>query len=81
VRKIGWHTLRHTFATNLVAKGIPLRAVQELLGHSTILMTERYAHVGAQTLRSAVASLEGEIMNFGHYVDTSKMATPALLSR
>lgn len=78
VRRIGWHTLRHTFATNLVAKQVPLRAVQELLGHSSITMTERYAHVSAGTLRSAVASLEGELMNFGHYMGTSEIAVPVL---
>lgn len=57
IREVGWHTLRHTYATQLVARGAPLRAVQELLGHSTILMTERYAHVSPDTLRAAVALL------------------------
>lgn len=58
VRQIGWHTLRHTFATQLIARGAPMRAVQELLGHSTILMTQRYAHVAPTTLMSVVALLE-----------------------
>ncbi len=54
LRKIGWHTLRHSFATHLVLKGVPLRTVQELLGHSTITMTMRYAHVAAPNLRAAI---------------------------
>ena len=53
LRKIGWHTLRHTFATRLAAK-VSLRTVQELLGHSTITMTMRYSHVSAPDLRAAI---------------------------
>lgn len=72
VRRIGWHILRHTFATELCARAVPLRAVQKLLGHSTILMTERYAHVGEQTLRNAVAVLEGEFITFGQYMGSDQ---------
>ena len=34
LRKIGWQVLRHTFASHLVMKGVPLKAVQELMGHA-----------------------------------------------
>jgi len=42
LRKIGWHVLRHTFASHLAMRGVPLKVIQELLGHATIQMTMRY---------------------------------------
>lgn len=58
LRPIGWHTARHTFASHLVMSGVPLKAVQELLGHSTIDMTMRYAHLSPSVTRDAVRALE-----------------------
>lgn len=54
LRKFTFHTLRHTFATQLATKGVPLHIVQALLGHSTIIMTMRYAHVATSDLRTAI---------------------------
>ena len=59
LRPIGWHTLRHSFASHLVARGVPLKAVQELLGHATIEMTMRYAHLSPDVKKDAVRALEG----------------------
>lgn len=55
--RTGWHVLRHTFASMLVASKVPMRAVQMLLGHSTILMTERYAHLAPSSFHEAIAVL------------------------
>jgi len=54
LRKFTWHTLRHTFASLLAMKRVPLHEVQALLGHSTVSMTMRYAHVAPSALRSAI---------------------------
>ena len=45
LRRIKWHELRHSYASILTMGGTPLRVVQSLLGHSTMKMTERYAHL------------------------------------
>jgi integrase len=52
-----FHDLRHTFASHLAMKGYPLKAIAELLGHSTIEMTMRYAHLSPGQLHEAVNSL------------------------
>lgn len=59
------HDLRHTCAAWLVSKGVPLSEVKELLGHSTVNMTERYTHLAPENVRAAVAVLDGE-SRFGH---------------
>ena len=67
LRVVSWHVLRHSFASQLVAKGAPLKAVQELLGHSTIHMTLRYSHLNQQDLRNAINLLEGITKTPAHF--------------
>jgi integrase len=54
IRNIGWHVLRHTFASHLAQAGANLVAVQNLLGHSEIRTTMRYAHIDRNVLVEAI---------------------------
>jgi site-specific recombinase XerD len=56
---ISWHRLRHTFTTRLLEQGADLATVQQLLGHSTVTVTMRYAHPNLDSKRQAVGKLEG----------------------
>ena len=57
VEDFTWHCLRHTFASRLVMTGVDLRTVQQLMGHKTLQMTVRYAHLAPEHQLAAVERL------------------------
>jgi site-specific recombinase XerD len=56
--KVVFHSLRHTYASWLVEKGVDLYTVKELIGHSSLSMTERYSHVGENAKTIVVRKLD-----------------------
>lgn len=63
IRPLRVHELRHSFASHLVLKGVPLRQIQALLGHRSITTTERYAHIADEALTAAIATIDPSACN------------------
>ena len=66
--RITLHSLRHTFASWLAIAGVPLRRIQELLGHKSIVTTERYSHLGGNGMHAYYAELANAVA--GGFVTT-----------
>lgn len=58
--KLHWHALRHTFASNCVIDGMRLEVLRVLMGHHSVEMTQRYAHLGEDDIRREVRALSAK---------------------
>ncbi|MGD2272953.1 MAG: site-specific integrase [Desulfobacterales bacterium] len=63
-QKVSFHTLRHTFASWLAIQGTSLYEIKELMGHKSIEMTERYAHLMPNVKQKAVNKLAEDFVSF-----------------
>jgi integrase len=77
VKNFRWHDLRHTFASRLRMRGAPLEDIADLLGHKSLTMTRRYAHLGPNKLHAVVSLLEASDTTS----DTGQTAVRASISQ
>jgi integrase len=75
---VSWHTLRHTFASRLVDRGVDIVTVKELLGHSSITVTMRYTHTNLENKRAAVEKLGGRSYNLATVRPKMQQRKPGL---
>ena len=77
VEDFRFHDLRHTFASRLVQKGIPLYEVMHLTGHKSFAMVQRYAHLAPEYQERAIAALNDYgLENVGHNLGTVPSCSP-----
>lgn len=77
-QKVVFHTLRHTFASWLVQMGTPINIVSYLLGHTTIVMTMRYAHIDSDQARNGIDKLRSRLRTEGERAAESWRKKPFL---
>lgn len=70
LRRIKWHELRHSYASILVSGGAPLALIRGLLGHSSVKMTERYAHLAERNGAPYLHLLSAAPSGRAHHVPT-----------
>jgi integrase len=76
---VGWHGLRHSFASQLTMKSAPARAVQAFLGHSDLRTTMRYSHLAPSVMAETINLLASpEIRKFGQQVPNGAIAAPTV---
>jgi integrase len=75
IKNFCWHDLRHTIASRLRMKGAPLEDIADLLGHKSLTMTRRYAHLGPNKLHAVVSLLGASATTSASSENRSEAAT------
>jgi len=70
IKGVHWHCLRHTFGSTLAMAGVDIRTIAELMGHKSLQMTMRYAHLAPEHNAGAVAKLDGFFETTDSKIDT-----------
>lgn len=60
--RIHFHSLRHSFGSILGMRGVPITVIRDLMGHSTVAVTELYSHTNMESLRSAISVMDSPEM-------------------
>jgi integrase len=79
IKNFHWHDLRHTFASRLRMKGAPLEDIAELLGHKSLTMTRRFAHLGPNKLHAVVSLLEATATTTATSENRSEVSTSQVI--
>ncbi|MBN3033089.1 MAG: tyrosine-type recombinase/integrase [Candidatus Saganbacteria bacterium] len=77
--RCGFHTLRHTYASHLVNKGVPLLTIKDLLGHTDIKTTTIYAHLSNEHLQNAAKQIDYKLNTNADYGENISNQAPAIL--
>ncbi len=76
LERVGWHVLRHTFASHLAMRGVPITTISELMGHSDLKTTQRYMHLSPAHKAEAVQLLDQPAPRLGQHGGNVAYAAP-----